>query len=145
LDRDDVPERRLGVLTANAYLWLTYMLSLVVFLGHPRDRRLFVRHEDFLDRPAQVVSEILEQIELPPDPPDLRALRTGLPFHGNRLIRTEQTAFKRPTEELMQESRITAVLQFPWAVIFSRLRPAARVRASPAHSDADLERADIPA
>ena len=52
LGRDDVPERRFGVPRANAYLWLTYVLSVFVFLRHPRDRRLFVRHEDFVADPG---------------------------------------------------------------------------------------------
>ena len=40
LGRRDVAERRFGVLRANAYLWLTYVLSALVFLRQRRDRRL---------------------------------------------------------------------------------------------------------
>ena len=59
LGREDVPERRYGVLAANAYLWLTHLLAAWVYLRHPRGRRLFVRHEEFLAEPAAVVQRIL--------------------------------------------------------------------------------------
>jgi hypothetical protein len=43
--RDEVDFRQFNVLTTNAYLWLTYALSLLAFLRHPRRRRLLVRYE----------------------------------------------------------------------------------------------------
>jgi hypothetical protein len=130
LGREDVPERRFGVLRANAYLWLTYLLSVFVFLRHPRDRRLFVRHEDFVADPQGVLRQILDGCDSPALPPDLGALRTGVPFHGNRLVKSEVVALgasgsARPP----RASRVTAVLQLPWAAVFSRLRPATRPHA----------------
>ena len=45
LGRRDVPERRFNEPVANAYLWLTHLFSVFVFLRHPRERRVLVRHE----------------------------------------------------------------------------------------------------
>ena len=38
--RDDVPEPQFSTLKTNAYLWLTHLLTLVVFPRRPRARRL---------------------------------------------------------------------------------------------------------
>jgi Sulfotransferase family len=131
LGRDDVPERRFGVVAANAYLWLTHLLAVWVFLRHPRDRRILVRYEDFLARPQSVLSQILRQSGAPDSRPDLAALRTGVPFHGNRLIGEETVALgsdaarPRPRRSLM-----TAVAQLPSLAVLSRLRPATSASAA---------------
>jgi Sulfotransferase family len=125
LGRDDVPERTFGVLTANAYLWLTYLLSVFVFMRHPRNRRLFIRHEDFIADPEGVLGQILHGCDSRAPAPDLAALRTGVPFHGNRLVRSEVVALNRHAGVQRRASRVTAVLQLPWVAVFSRLRPAA--------------------
>jgi Sulfotransferase family len=131
LGRHDVVERRFGMPTANAYLWLTYLLSVFVFLRHPRERRLFVRHEDLVADPEGVLRQILDRCDSTASPPDLRALRTGVPFHGNRLIGSKVVALSPSTATPDRVSRVTAVLQLPWAAVFSRLRPA--VSASRSH------------
>ena len=46
-------------LHTNVYLWATHALSLLVFLRHPRERRLYVRYEDFVADPAAVLGRIL--------------------------------------------------------------------------------------
>jgi Sulfotransferase family len=133
LGREDVPERRFGVLRANAYLWLTYLLSVLVFLRHPRDRRLFVRHEDFVADPHGVLRQILGGCATTALPPDMSALRTGVPFHGNRLVKSEVVALGAPGARPVRASRLTAVLQLPWTAAFSRLRPSTIV---PTHDSA---------
>jgi hypothetical protein len=130
LGRHDVVERRFGMPRANAYLWLTYLLSVFVFLRHPRDRRLFVRHEDFVADPEGVLRQILHCCDSSALPPDLTSLHTGVPFHGNRLIRSEVVALSPRTATPDRISRGTAVLQLPWAAVFSRLRPAVSASAS---------------
>jgi hypothetical protein len=122
LGREDVPERRFGVLKANAYIWLTYALSLFVFLGHPRDRRMFVRHEDFVADPEGVLRQILRRSDSSALPPDMSALRTGVPFHGNRLVKSDVVALGAPGARPVRTSRVTAVLQLPWVAVFSLLR-----------------------
>jgi hypothetical protein len=131
LGREDVPERTFGVLTANAYLWLTHLLSVLVFLSHPRDRRLFVRYEQFVADPEDVMAQILEgrcgALTLPPD---LESLRTGVPFHGNRLVKSEVVALGSPSERPPRSRSITTFLQLPWTAVFALLRPAVRASAS---------------
>lgn len=124
-DRRDVVERRFGMLTTNAYLWLTYLLSLAVFLRQPRARRLFVRREDFIADPAGVLRRVLELGGSTAATPDLGALRTGVPFQGNRLLRDEVIALRSSAERPARHSLSTTLLQLPWAVVFSLLRPAA--------------------
>jgi Sulfotransferase family len=124
LGRSDVPERRFGILRANAYLWLTYLLAAFVFARHPADRRLFVRHEDFLASPEAVLAQILRQCDAPATTPNLTRLRTGVPFHGNRLIKSEVVALGAGVRTQPRRSPLTILLQQPWAFVFSRLRPA---------------------
>jgi hypothetical protein len=129
-ERKNVPHKQTWDMpTTNAYLWLTYLLSLVVFLRHPRERRLFIRHEAFIADPAGVLQDVLDCIGSSADIPDLTALDTGLAFQGNRLLRTPVVALKAHPEDPSKGSRITSLLHLPWAFIFSRLRPAARGRA----------------
>src|ERR1035437_6285585 len=84
--RRGLPEPSFPMLTTNAYLWLTHLLSVLVFLRQPRDRRLFVRYERLVADPARVVGEILEMSGSEAALPDFAALSTGTPYHGNRLI-----------------------------------------------------------
>jgi hypothetical protein len=127
LDRDDVPERRFNLQTANAYLWLTHLMSVLAFLRHPRERRLFVRHEDFVRSPEAVLRQILDWSGSSSALPDLMSLQTGVPLHGNRLIASRVVALRRQDVQSGRKSRTTALLQFPWAAVHSRLRPAARL------------------
>ena len=125
LDRRDVVERRFDAPTANAYLWLTYLVSLFVFLRHRRDRRLFVRHEELIAEPERVLRRILALVGSPAPIPDLARLRTGLAFQGNRLLRSEELALEQRAQRPARSSRLTALVQLPWTVLFSRLRAAA--------------------
>jgi hypothetical protein len=146
LARRDVAERRFGAVSANAYLWLTNVLSLLVFLRQPRERRLLVRHEDFLADPARVLAQILAGAGAGVDvdtgvgvgsgsrtaggagahtqTPDLEHLRTGLAFHGNRLLGTELVALSSRPATAAHRSLLTALLQSPWRAVFARLAPA---------------------
>jgi hypothetical protein len=122
--RDVVQGPGFDTLTTNAYLWLTYLMSLFVFLRHPPDRRLLVRYEAFIANPEVVLQEILDQIESPAAIPDLQALRTNVGFLGNRVLEADVVALKRQLEQPTHRSRVTTFLQLPWRVVFSRLRPA---------------------
>ncbi len=125
LGRTDVVERRFDIPTSNAYLWLTNALSLLVFLRHPRERRMFVRHEDFVADPAAVLARILRSAGSSAATPELQRLRTGVPFHGNRLLGSEVVALGARPESPPRRSWLTAALQLPWRAIFATLRPAA--------------------
>jgi hypothetical protein len=79
------PEPRFSMLATNAYLWLTNLLSVCVFLRHPRERQLFIRYGDFTAnrrRPCVASSTALvcrrrSQISI---------YSGRCPYHGNRLI-----------------------------------------------------------
>ncbi len=113
------------MLSTNAYLWLTYLLSLGAFLRHPRERRLLVRYEAFAEDPDGVLAEFLERVGSAAAPPDLSALDTGVAFQGNSLLRNESVAFERQPERPSPGSRLTALLNAPWGLVFSRLGRAA--------------------
>ena len=125
LSRKDVPERSFGTLASNAYLSLTHLFALPVFLRHPRTRRMFVRHEDLLADPQGVLGDLLAGIDSPARPPDVGALRTGLPLHGNRLVGDEWIAIGGDERKPGKRSPLTTLLQSPWSVVFPLLRPAA--------------------
>jgi Sulfotransferase family len=127
-NRSDVPERTFDTPTANAYLWLTYLVCLFVFLRHRRDRRLFVRHEDFLADPEAVLREILALTGSPVSIPDLGHLRTGFGFQGNRLLRSATLSLEQRPKHSYRSSLLTTVLQLPWKIVFATLAVAQRRR-----------------
>lgn len=126
-ERENVPHKQTWKMpTTNAYLWLTYLLAVFVFLRHPRERRLFVSHEAFVADPGGVVREILDRVGSNAPVPDLDRLDTGLAFQGNRLLRTDVVSLKGHPERPSKGSRITALVHLPWSAVFSRLGPAVK-------------------
>jgi len=128
LARTDVVERSFGTLAANAYLLLTHVLSVWVFLRHPRSRRLLVRHEDLRAEPERVLRAILDLAGSSAPVPDLSALATGVPLHGNRLAAERTVALERSTERPSGGSPLTRIVQLPAALALSHLRPSAGAR-----------------
>jgi Sulfotransferase family len=115
----------------NAYISLTNLLSALVFATHPRERRIFVRYEDFAADPEGVVRQILARVGSAAEPPDFASLRTGIPFQGNRLLREGETVdFARTGDPSPRWSIVTSIFQLPWRIALSRLRPAARANRS---------------
>jgi hypothetical protein len=87
--------------------------------------------------PEGVLSEILAWSGAPAGTPDLSALRTGLAFQGNNLLRQEVVAIERRPEQHVQGSRLTRLVNLPWTLVFSRLGPAATAGRSPAPAPAE--------
>jgi Sulfotransferase family len=136
-NRDDVPEPRFNELTTNAYLWLTHLLSLSVFLRQPRERRLLLRHEDFRADPEAVLQWVLRHVDSAAVTPDLTSLSTGFPLVGNRLINSDVVALKRSGVATPRRAlRLTRMLQLPWTLIFSALRPVSSAARSPGEDSA---------
>lgn len=148
IKRQDVAERRRRELTTNANLWVTHLLSVLVFLRHRRDRRMLVRHEDFLANPEGMLRDILRRVDSAASAPDLTSLKTGLPLKGNRLIRSEVIAVRSKAPKAERRSLLTALLQLPWTLAVSRLAPVAKsaagaeeaVRVAPRASPAEPTR-----
>ncbi len=125
LNRNDVAERRLRILSTNANLWLTHLLSVLVFLRQPRERRVLLRHEEFLADPEGMLRQIIERVGSDAELPDLTSLSTGFPLNGNRLLSADVVSLKRRAAVPRRGSRMTALLQLPWTAVFSRLGPVA--------------------
>jgi hypothetical protein len=125
INRNDVMQRSIAVFRRNADLWLTHLLSVWVFTRQPRERRIFVRYEDFLSDPEGVVRQILDCAQSPAEVPDLRNLATGLPLHANRLIASETVSLRGERAQDAPRSRVTALLQRPWEPVLARMSPAA--------------------
>jgi hypothetical protein len=123
--RRDVAQYSKSPLTTNVYLWLTNLLAVSVFLRHRRDRRLLVRYEELIADPAEMLRDILARIDSEAAPPRLTELSTGIPFQGNRVIRSEVISLEREAPPPARASRMTAWLQLPWRVVLARLGPAA--------------------
>ncbi|HUB74385.1 MAG TPA: sulfotransferase [Solirubrobacteraceae bacterium] len=121
--RQDVAERRRRELATNLNLWVTTLLSLLVFARQPRSRRMMLRHENFLADPEGVVGEILRRVGSSAAVPELGALSTGLPLKGNRLLRLERIAVRAKAPRAPRRSRLTTLLQLPWTIAVSRLSP----------------------
>lgn len=123
IDRGDVAERRLRTLVTNANLWLTHLLSLLVFLRQPRERRMLLRHESLLADPEGVLRDLLARVDCQAELPDLGSLSTGFPLNGNRFIGSERVALRRRVLRPGRDSRVTALVQAPWSFVLARLRP----------------------
>ncbi|MGH2864899.1 MAG: sulfotransferase [Solirubrobacteraceae bacterium] len=131
--RQDIAERRLRELSTNANLWITHLLSVLVFKRHRRDRRMLVRHEDFLTDPEGTLQDILRRVGSGARIPDLASLKTGVPLKGNRLIRSEMISVKGRAARAQPRSALTATLQWPWTFLVARLTPVANGRAESDH------------
>jgi Sulfotransferase family len=129
LSPHEVAETRWRRLTMNANLWLTQLLALRTFASHPADRRIFVRHEDFLDDPAGVTRQILAMLGSDAELPDLQELRVGAPLQGNQLIRSDTVAVRSSRCAAAHHDPFTALVQAVWRPLLARLRPAARAAA----------------
>ncbi|HEX4437402.1 MAG TPA: sulfotransferase [Solirubrobacteraceae bacterium] len=119
--RDDVDFPRFNILTTNAYMWLSHLLSLYVFLRQPRERRLLVRYEELIADPDAVLAGILAAVGSPEAVPDLGALETGVAFQGNGLLRDEVVALEPQPLRAAPGSRLTRLLNLPWKIVFSKL------------------------
>ncbi len=126
----------------NAQLWVTHLLALLAFARQPRERRMFVRHEDFLADPAGVLGQILERTGSSAAIPDLTALRTGSPLQGNRFLKRSEVIALRGPGAPPRRSLLTKAMQAPFALIFSRLRPALVARPGK-HAAAAGDRAGV--
>src|SRR6185312_14315056 len=105
--RHDVHEFSKSTLHANLYLWLTHLLSIFVFLRHPRDRRVFVRYEDFVVDPGGVVQDILEVSGSSAAAlPDFTSLDIGFPLQGNRVARSNKLSLKPSLDPVPRTSRV---------------------------------------
>jgi hypothetical protein len=129
LSPHELAETRWRRLTMNANLWLTQLLALRTFASHPEDRRIFVRHEDFLDDPSGVTRQILAMLGSDAALPDLHELRVGAPLQGNQLIRSDTVAVRSSPRGAARHDPFTAIVQAVWRPLLARLRPAARAAA----------------
>ncbi len=126
-NRHDVGEYTKSTLHTNVYLWITHLLSSIVFLRHSRARRLLVRHEDFVADPAAVVGQILECCDVADRTlPDFTALDIGLPLQGNRVARGQTLSLKHKADSPTRASLATALAQAPVMAMLARLQPSTR-------------------
>lgn len=139
--RDDRDFPRFNALTTNLYMWLTHLLSLFVFLRHPRDRRLLLHYESFIEEPERVLGEIFAMTGAPAQVPDLDALLTGVAFQGNPLLRSDVVALNRELRK-PRSSLLTSVLQLPWLAVCSLLRPAVASGGEKARANRDERTAE---
>lgn len=133
--REDTTNRSKSAAAANIYLSLTHLLSAAVFLRHRKSARLILRYEDFISEPSTTLRHVLDWVGAPQPAPNLATLSTGVPFQGNRLLRSESIAMSRDQQALAPrssfDSYLTRVLQFPWALVLARLTPRATSTISP--------------
>jgi hypothetical protein len=125
LSPHEVAETRWRRLTMNANLWVTQLLALRTFASHREDRRIFVRHEDFLEDPAGITRQILAMLGSSAELPDLQALSVGAPLQGNQLIRSDTVAVHAAAHRASRRDPFTSVVQSVWRPLLARLRPAA--------------------
>jgi hypothetical protein len=144
LSPHELAEIRWRKLTMNADLWLTQLLAMRTFVSHPPDRRMLVRHEDFLADPDGVTRQILAMLGSEAELPDLDALAVQAPLQGNQLIRAERVAVRRAAGSPPPRDPFTSVAQAVWRPLLARMHPAARPALDPAGDGAVGRRRDKP-
>lgn len=122
--REDVDQPSKAPVATNLYLYLTHLLGVAVFLRQRRAQRIFLRYEDFLADPDGVLARLQEWIGVAVESPDLESLETGIPFQGNRLLRSPTVEF-RAGGGTAQRDWLTYLLQLPWSLVTPRLKPTA--------------------
>jgi hypothetical protein len=125
-----------GAVSANAYLALTYVLAMLVFVGHPRSRRLLVNYETFVANATSATLQILDWIgeDRVDAPLRGRSLSTGLAFQGNRLLSRDQVALEVSVEKYSLVQRALASPQIVWRLVSHLLRPRLSLKASRSES-----------
>ncbi|HTA36807.1 MAG TPA: sulfotransferase [Solirubrobacteraceae bacterium] len=132
--KDDVVERQFNPVTTRAYLLLTYVLSSWVFLRHPRERRLLIRYEDLIEDPQGTLRELLDRLGSAAAVPDLEALATGTPLHGNRLLANDVVSLKRRRAEPSADRLAGRLFARLLLGAIGRLRPRVTPRSARAGS-----------
>jgi hypothetical protein len=112
-----------SALVTNLQLWVTHLLCVRAFLRHPRERRMFVRHEQFLADPEGVVGQLMAWTGLDVPAPDMDALRTGSPLQGNRFLKRGDVIALRRSPSPVQRSLLTKSMQLPIKAILALMRP----------------------
>ncbi|HEY1834207.1 MAG TPA: sulfotransferase [Solirubrobacteraceae bacterium] len=122
--RTDVTNPPKARLLTEAYLHLTHLFSVAVFLTHPRRRRMLVRYEDLADEPQQLLARITDWLGLARETLDLDSLRTGQAFQGNRILERERIGFSvRRHEGGSPGAPLADLTQLPWGLVHDVLRP----------------------
>ncbi|HUA74449.1 MAG TPA: sulfotransferase [Solirubrobacteraceae bacterium] len=145
LRRHELAERRVRIFATNLDLWLTHLLSTVVFLRHPRARRVFVTHEAFLADPEGTMEQIVRALGTGTALPDMGALRAGVALEGNAMISRETVAVRRSVRKVERWSGLTSLMQACWGPVFARLRPVAVGGAQAAGAQAGSPGTEAPA
>ncbi|MDB4278390.1 sulfotransferase [Deltaproteobacteria bacterium] len=102
-------DRPMHPVKANIYCWIVALLSELVLLRVPARRKLRIRYEDFVERPAQQVERLVRQLGLPEGLPSAEDLSTGRMFQGNRLRLKEEISISRQPSK-QQLSRAWTVM-----------------------------------
>jgi hypothetical protein len=139
--KNDVAERRFGPVTTRFYLLLTYVLSVWVFLKHPRERRAVLFYEDLLDDPQGVLRDVLDRLGSDAELPDFGSLVTGIPLHGNRLVDAASVSLQRAPARDDRGSLAGRLFAELLIGALSRLRP--RVSAHPQGEQSRSRRATL--
>jgi hypothetical protein len=112
-----------GLWGANAYLWLTHFMSILVYLSHPRRRRVLIRSEDFGTNTSTIVRRIIDMSGARSPLPDMSLLNTGRPLAGHSLLRSEHVSVNSQlTEVPRRRSLVTGLLQLPWTATLALMR-----------------------
>lgn len=116
--KTDVAQDPKPLLATNAYLWLTTLICTYTYFRFPRDRRVFIRYEQFIANPHKVIGRILDMSRSRSAVPDFEALSTGIGFQGNRILRAKTIHLDRRGDSVPEPSALTRLLQLPWLMVF---------------------------
>jgi hypothetical protein len=108
---------------ANVYLWLTHFLSFLIYLSHPKRKRVLIRAEEFATNTSTTLRKIIDMVGSASPLPDMSLLNTGQPLAGHSLLRSSRVTV---TSQLMEPPRrrslVTGLLQLPWTAAVALMK-----------------------
>jgi hypothetical protein len=111
------------LLSANLYLWVSAFLSSLVYMTLPRQRRMRLRHEDFVSDPTRYLAQVSTWMGQDLSEINPQQLVTGTPFAANRLrLRPTVAVSQDTTRPASCSSRTTLVSQLPWILQHGYMR-----------------------
>lgn len=123
LMKKDVEQIPKSFLSANLYLFWVSLLSNIVYLTVPKNKRMKLRYEDFIANPNAVLNDVQRMTGTPHQTVDLNNLSTGYIFRANRirLLKTTklETQLKKINTGFLKKAFIYMV-HFPFILLNRR-------------------------
>ncbi|MBD3414381.1 MAG: hypothetical protein GF421_08130 [Candidatus Aminicenantes bacterium] len=105
----------------NLYYWAVNFVSCLIYLIHPKGKKVWIRFEDVIRRPEETLTQITQRLGIEGEVRSFSDLKVGPLFEANRIKNLKSIDLEREMKdiELNLFWRIaTRVLQLPFHLLF---------------------------